>query len=120
MTFYSCVGDLKGNHGDPMEVGKAVFNFFVFQHEQAVSEEIAARSRLNSAEAANDAAQREFERECGGLGSHFTVPYNASALHAMKTEAERRAKDRVEAKAMLNFMRDRLLEGFIKHTDAKV
>lgn len=120
MIFYQCTGDLKGKHGDPMEVGKAIFNFFLWQNEQAISEEIAARSRLRSAEAANLAAHSEYERENMGVGSHFSLPYKESDFVAMRREAEKTATNRIEAKAMMNFVRDRLLEKFVEVTNPKV
>jgi hypothetical protein len=115
MNFYHCVADLKGKHQDPLEVGKAVFNFFLYQYDQAVSEEITARSRLRSAEAANLSGQSEYAREAegGGFGWGYKPAYNEGQLLQMKQEAEKQATNRIEAKAMLNFVRDRLLEKFV-------
>ena len=111
MIFQLVRGELKST--DDKDVAKAIFDFFLFQYQQAVGEEINARCEFNAAVAANEAAQREYANEEWGGGFGPSLPYSQAVIDNKKREAEQAKKDLAEFKAMMNFVRDRFVEKFV-------
>jgi hypothetical protein len=111
MTFQLVRAELKS--GEPKEVAKVLFDFFVFQHEAAIKEEINSRCEYNGMLAANRAAEDEYKKEdfSGGFGPN--LPYNEYAIKVSKTKSDNALISRSESKIFLDFMRDRFLEKFI-------
>ena len=111
MRFLSVEGTLKD--ASDREVANAIFDFFIWQRDQAISEEIETRCRYNSAIAANEASGKEYDAECvGGFGK--PVPYSSYDLFNMKTQMETAAKNSSEAKLCLRFIKERFVDKFIE------
>ena len=111
MIFERVNGELKSS--DPKEVAQTIFDFFMWQYEDSVRNEISARCDIEAAKAANAAASCEYEKENLGPGMGPRLPYNTSDLFSKTTEANRAKKQLKEAKLLLNFIRDRFIDKFI-------
>jgi hypothetical protein len=110
MTFHQVNASLKAT--DNKEVAKTILDFFIYQHTQAFQEEINTRCELNACKAANTAAEREY-KESQELGFGARLPYDAYNIEQKEKELERAQRDLVEAKALLDFIRDRFVEKFV-------
>lgn len=95
------------------EFAKTIFDFFLWQYTYALQIEIATRCELDSYKAANEAARREYEKDDNMLGWGPPTPYNEHAINMKKLEVERTKKNLEEAKALLEFVRDRFLDKFL-------
>lgn len=113
MIFHLVQGELKSH--EPKDVAKSIFDYFVWQHRAAIQHEIETRSRYNSAVAANHAAQTEYDKEdMGGVGGFEAhLPYSDQELKKMQRDSEISKKDLDDARALLNFIRDRFVEKFV-------
>ena len=94
---------------DPKEIAKVLFDFFMWQYENAIRNEIAERCDYNAAVVANEAAAQAYKDE-NQLGWGPKLPYEAHVLKMKKDEATRALKNREDAKKLMDFLRDRFLE----------
>lgn len=99
--------------GNPANLATVIFDFFLWQYKDAVVEEIKSRCELHAAESANAAAKQEYAKEglCG-FGAH--LPYSSAALESMKSKAARTLRQVDEARALLDFVKDRIIAGFVQ------
>ena len=111
MMFKSVMGTLK-DPTDNKEVAKAIFNFFLWQYDQALIEEINTRCEANAFKAANEAAEREY-KESQEMGWGPELPYSEATIKLKEEEVVRAQKSLAEARAFLNFIRDRFVDDFI-------
>ncbi len=110
MNFENVYAEIKSD--EPKEIAKVVFDFFVWQSENAMRNEISARCDYQAAIAANEAAKQEYERE-NELGWGPKFPYDTYALKVKEMAAEKASLNRADAKKLLNFVRDRLLDKLV-------
>lgn len=113
MTFQTVIGKIK-NTEDPKELAKTIWDFFLFQYETAVRDDIGVRCELDSYSAANESAKREWAKDdynVGGFGP--PEPYSSAVINNKKREADEAKRNLLEAKALLNFIRDRFIDKFI-------
>ena len=100
------------------ELAKIIFNFFLYQRDEMIDEEISARQRYNGALAANEAAEREYRNDpdygASGFGG-YKKPYTEEDLKLMKDEMERAQKNKKEIVALFHFIRDRFVDKFISN-----
>lgn len=112
MRFELVTAELKSK--EPKEVAKIIFDFFVWQSENAIRDEIAARCDHDAAIAANEAATRVYQEEKEKeFGWGPKLPYNTGELKIKEMNAIKFSKNRDDAKTLLNFVRDRLLDKWI-------
>jgi hypothetical protein len=119
MTFQLVTGEVK-DPNDKAGLAKVVFDFFLWQYEQAIREEISARCNYNACVAANEAAQREFATNPdwgGGMGA--SLPYQKHYVELKEREASQTKKSLAEAKILLNFVKDELLRNYGEMTKKK-
>ena len=111
MTFHSIIVQLK-NTTDEKEISRVIFDFFIWQYNQALGNEINTRCELNAYLAANEAAKREYQ-EANELGWGPKLPYDDIIIDNKKRQVEETKKSLTEAKAFLNFIRDRFVDKFV-------
>lgn len=110
MIFERVRGEL--NSDDPKDTARVVFDFFVWQYETAIRNEIAARCDFNAAVDANRAAEQAYKDE-NQLGFGSRLPYSEHVLKMKEYDAKKALKNREDAKKLLDFMRDRFLDKFL-------
>lgn len=110
MKFEPTSAELKSH--DPKDVAKFIWNYFLFQHDIAIKNEIEFRCDYDAAVAANRAAEIEYSHS-NELGWGPSLPYNENALNYRKSQWERALKDKADSNTLLNFIRDRFVDKFI-------
>ena len=112
MTFKEVRSTMKSV--EDKDVAKTVLDFFVWQYKEAAVNEVNIRCDYNAKLAANEAAKKTYETEYGGgFGYDNQIPYNESYLKVKNDERETAAKNLIEAKALLDFVKNRIIEGFV-------
>lgn len=108
MEYQLVRGDIK-NTEDPKELAKAIWDFYLFQYDVAMINDIEVRAELQSYYAANQSAADEY-RQNNEFGWGPPQPYSQSIIDVKKHEAANAARNLIEAKALLNFVKDRFLD----------
>lgn len=112
MKFEYCTGEM--NSTEPKDAARTIYDFFTYQLRRSVEEDISARAQLSAANAANAGAEDEARRDPDiGLGFGIPLPYSESDLAKLTAETTRTEKQRREAKALLDFVVNRLIIGFV-------
>jgi len=101
---------------DKAATARVIFNYFVFQQEEAIRHYAEMRGDYEGALAANERAQKVYEEECEGLGMGIgpDLPYKPYNIEVKKKEMEKARKDLDDAKRLLAFIRERFVEKFIQ------
>lgn len=107
--------DLKTS--DTKEVATEIFNFFLWQYEEASNDAINARCEKEAFKSANIAAGAAYRNdpEYTGLGWGPKLPYTEYQLKRKEEESERAEKNVKDHKTILNFIRDRFVDGFVEN-----
>lgn len=112
MIFHLVTGEIK-DPNSKAGIAETIFDFFVWQYEQAIREEISARCEYNACVAANEAAQREFATNPdwgGGMGP--TLPYQKHYIELKEKEAAVAKKNLAEAKILVKFITTEFLKDY--------
>ena len=106
ITFLNCVAELPDTTNK--QVVKVMHQFFEYQVEIAIGDEIRRRCEYNAMVAANEAANREFLAS-GDLG-WSKLPYNDIEIENAKQHAELAKADLAGHKAMLAYFMGKIFE----------
>jgi hypothetical protein len=111
MTYEPVQDELK-SHEDK-DLAKSIWNFFLFQYDVARREEINTRHEYECAVSANRNAREDYTREADPGFGMWEPPYSEFCIENKKREMEQSAKNFDDAKALMNFIRDRFVDKFI-------
>lgn len=111
MNYQMVSGPIK-NTEDQKELAKAIWDFYLWQYETALRDEIELRSELEAYKSANRAASDEYRRN-NELGWGPPEHYSSIVIENKKIDAENAKQNLHEAKALLNFVRDRFLDKWL-------
>lgn len=94
-------------------LGAAIWDVFFRVFEESVKEECKKRIEVTSQKAANAAYDKQMKEEDMGGGGFITgYPFSETTIAYTQTQLTNCERDTKEARAMMNFLKDRFLVDF--------
>jgi len=85
VSYIPVYGELKS--ADPKDVVKALYDFLFWQYKTALQDEISIRATKNAFIAANEATQKEYDKEDFGGGFGTPLPYSKEDIKYQEQKA---------------------------------